>query len=313
MKILICGTGSIASRHYSNLVKLGFRNIFFFKSTNNKIHKKILVKDEKIIKNFNVLKNNNFDLAFICNETSKHFRISEVLAKNKCHLFIEKPVSNRLCEIKKLIVLEKKYKIKVAIGYMSRFHPFIKKIKKFVNTNLENIYFVRSHWGEFLPDWHPYEDYKKSYVVKKNLGGGVSLTLCHEMDLLNFLFGKILKINKLKTTNQNLKIETDNVADYQIQFKERIIANIHLNLLQKPKQRTLEIYSSKKNFILDFNSHKLKTIDASGKQKIEKLKNYNRNNMFIEEIKFFLKYLRDKKKYQEIPTLQQSLYIQKFI
>jgi predicted dehydrogenase len=196
---------------------------------------------------------------------------------------------------------------------MSRFHPFIKKIKKFVNTNLENIYFVRSHWGEFLPDWHPYEDYKKSYVVKKNLGGGVSLTLCHEMDLLNFLFGKILKINKLKTTNQNLKIETDNVADYQIQFKERIIANIHLNLLQKPKQRTLEIYSSKKNFILDFNSHKLKTIDASGKQKIEKLKNYNRNNMFIEEIKFFLKYLRDKKKYQEIPTLQQSLYIQKFI
>ena len=31
----------------------------------------------------------------------------------------------------------------------------------------------------------------KSYAANKNLGGGVSLTLSHEIDLMIYLFGKI--------------------------------------------------------------------------------------------------------------------------
>ena len=36
MKILICGTGSIAYRHYRNLIKLGYKDIIFYKSTRKK-------------------------------------------------------------------------------------------------------------------------------------------------------------------------------------------------------------------------------------------------------------------------------------
>ena len=37
--------------------------------------------------------------------------------------------------------------------------------------------------GQYLPDWHSYEDYRKSYFSRKDLGGGVLLTLIHEIEI----------------------------------------------------------------------------------------------------------------------------------
>lgn len=313
MNVLICGTGSIASRHYNNLLKLGFKNITFYKATKNKIHNSINVKKNKFIYSLNNIEKFKFKLALICNETSKHYKVSEKLAKLKCNLFIEKPVSDNSKEIAKLIKLQKKYKIKVAVGFMSRFHPLVDEIRKLVKTNYNKIYYVRCHWGEYFPDWHPYENYKTSYVVKKNLGGGVALTLCHEIDLLIYLFGKIVKLNKLKLTNNILKIETDNIAEYQIQFKKKIISNIHLNLLQKPKQRTMEIFLKNGKLHLDLNNHILTIYNNLGKAKTKILHKFERNDMFLKELKCFINYIRFNRRYSKIPTLQQSLYLNSHI
>ena len=37
-----------------------------------------------------------------------------------------------------------------------------------------------------MPGWHKGENYKKSYALNKNLGGGVINTCCHEIDLALF-------------------------------------------------------------------------------------------------------------------------------
>ena len=50
---------------------------------------------------------------------------------------------------------------------------------------------VQAQNSSYLPDWHPYENYKESYAAKKELGGGVVLTSIHELDYLYWLFGKI--------------------------------------------------------------------------------------------------------------------------
>ena len=61
--------------------------------------------------------------------------------------------------------------------------------------------------GEYLPYWHPKEDYKKSYASRKKLGGGVILTLIHEIDYLFWIFGKFKSVY---STGGNLtKLNTD--------------------------------------------------------------------------------------------------------
>ena len=68
------------------------------------------------------------------------------------------------------------------IGYNMRFHPLMIKIKKMVKGYLGQIYNAKSQWSEYLPDWHPWENHIETYPARKDLGGGCSLTLSHELD-----------------------------------------------------------------------------------------------------------------------------------
>ena len=65
-------------------------------------------------------------------------------------------------------------------------------------------FYFRSEWGEFLPNWHPKENYKKSYAANKKMGGDISLTLSHDLDLAKF-FWQDPESNKVKSKKQYTK------------------------------------------------------------------------------------------------------------
>ena len=48
---------------------------------------------------------------------------------------------------------------------------------------------VRIEIGEYLPGWHTYEDYRRMYASRADLGGGVVLSQIHELDYVYWLFG----------------------------------------------------------------------------------------------------------------------------
>ena len=48
---------------------------------------------------------------------------------------------------------------------------------------------ARLDFGEYLPGWHPYEDYRNSYAANRALGGGVLLSQIHEFDYLLLVVG----------------------------------------------------------------------------------------------------------------------------
>ena len=112
MKILICGLGSIGKRHANNLLFLKKKDLIFFRERNLVLKDKILEKK----KTFTSLKkslNEKPEIAFICNTTSKHIDTAIECAKKGCHLFIEKPLSNNLRNLKKLEAIIKKKRLKL--------------------------------------------------------------------------------------------------------------------------------------------------------------------------------------------------------
>ena len=244
MKILICGSGSIAKRHYQNLRILGYKNIIFYKSSNSKVLDKKIEK-EKIYYNLNKALEEKPNVAFICNVTSLHVDVAIKCAKKNCHLFVEKPISNSLKKIKILKNIIKKKKLFFLVGYMMRFHPLIIKIKKIIK-NENKLFYASSIWGEYLPGWHPNENYTKSYSAVKKLGGGVSLTLSHDLDTMFYLFGKIKKIFNLRNFKSSLKTKNIDVSStYLIKFNNGIDCNIHINYLCDPPVRELRIFGEK--------------------------------------------------------------------
>src|SRR5439155_14868777 len=106
------------------------------------------------------------------------------------HLFVEKPLSHSLQEVAELLSVVREKSLIGLVGYQLRFHPCIARLQAIVAEGLlGNIVAGRVESGEYLPGWHPYEDYRESYAARAELGGGVILSHIHEFDYLYGFFG----------------------------------------------------------------------------------------------------------------------------
>ena len=240
-KILICGAGSIGERHIKNLLKIGYTDLIIYRRA-----RKNLRTIKKKIKQYTSLDEalqQKPNIAIITNPTNQHVDTAIKCAKSNCHLFIEKPLSNNLKKINLLNKICVKKKLVCSIGFMMRYHPLIKKIKKMLNTGkIGKIIHYTSQWGEDLRLWHPWEDYKFSYAANNKMGGGPTLTLSHDIDLALWFCNQ--KVKK-KYINFNygsiLNIKTHHGSDIILKFKNNTTANIHLDFYQNPPKRTIEI------------------------------------------------------------------------
>lgn len=299
MKVSIFGSGSIGLRHLTNLIKLKkelkITSIFAY-DTNDK--KKFLGKN----KNFHFTQDLkkaaiDCDVAFICVPTHLHNQtINKILNFTKCHFYIEKPLSSKIEGCLKTLKKIKKIKKKIAVGYMLVNHPIILKTQSLLKQKaIGDIIFVRAECGFYLPNWHPWEDYRKFYMAHKNQGGGVLLDTSHEINYLQRLFGNVKNIQGLVGKHSNLEITSDDLALSILKFKNNIIGHVHLDLLQFEKSRTFKIIGNKGVIEGCLATNKLKVFNNNKKKSIEKKLNYNFNNIYFTQLREFWSLINNKK------------------
>jgi predicted dehydrogenase len=310
LKVLIVGYGSIGKRHTNNLMSIG--NIEIIICTKNK---EAFQLEKKGIKIFNSLKNavnEKPDISIICNETSLHVQTAIKLAKNGSHLFIEKPFSNSLKNIKELQTIVKKKKLITMVGCNMRFHDGIKLMKKSIIKNeIGRIFSVIVENGSFMPDWHPWEDYRNSYASKKQLGGGVVLTQIHEIDYLYWFFGKVDEVFSFTDKISDLQLDVEDYSGSLLKFKNKIITELHLDYFQKPNVRTCKIIGTKGKIIWDWNNNHLQIFKNNKNKFVTKHidKKYDRNKMYIQELQYFINCV--KKKQTSMNNVAEAYEIQK--
>ena len=227
MKFLIIGSGSIANRHYRNLKKIGYKNISFV--TNKE---KYLISKLRVFKSLpDAIKEFKPDIALICNSTHLHLKAAKICAFHGVHLFVEKPAIHRTKQYKNLVKIINKTKIINMVGFMMRFHPAIKIIEKFMKKQTYQPYYFYSEWGEYLPNWQPSRNYKNSYASNLKTGGGVTLTLCHDLDLMYFFFNNLKKCYNIKNKSIGLNVNCDTTSDFMLKFNKSTVGHVHLDYL----------------------------------------------------------------------------------
>ena len=321
LKIIFFGLGSIGQRHLQNISRL-FSNLdlyCFKKNTNNFLIKNgkknnqiDILKKYKIkkISNINKLKSIKFNYAFICNPSSLHVKYAILLAKLGINLFIEKPLSNSLKDVEKLKSIIQKKNIKCMLGFNLRYNDCYKYIEEKIKriNFFGKIYKVDLFNGEFLPNYHPYEDYRISYAARKKLGGGVLLTQIHELDLILSLFGKPKKIYSYCEKTSDLEIDVEDTVNAVLIMKNKMILNLHLDYITNPAIRYLKIYGYKKNLYWDYYKNYIEIFDKE-KMKMKKIsfKKLKRNLMFEKEIKHFINSKSSNAKLPNIKTGIETL------
>jgi predicted dehydrogenase len=290
------GYGSIGKRHTDNLLNIGKLEIIVY--SKNKESFKLVKKGVKICTSFKDALKEKPDISIICNETSFHVDTAIKLAKINSHLFIEKPLSHSLVNLTKLLKIVKRKKLITMVGCNMRFHDGIKSIKKLLDKNeLGQIFSVTAENGSYMPDWHPGEDYRISYASNKKMGGGVVLTQIHEIDYLFWFFGKVSNVLSISDKLSDLQLDVEDFSSSILKFKNNIVAEIHLDYYQKPSVRKCKIIGRKGKIIWNYENNHLQIFKNSTKKLSTKLidKKFDRNKMYVEELKYFLNCVNNKK------------------
>ncbi len=248
------------------------------------------------------------DFGIITNETAFHISSAIELAKNGIDLFIEKPLSNSTEGIKTLEKLVKQKKIITQMGFNLRFHKCIKKIKQLIDQEkIGKVISIQCENGSYLPDWHPYESYSNSYAGKQKLGGGIILTMIHDIDYLYWIFGNPKQVFSVAGKFSDLNITAEDYCASIIQFNNKITAELHLDFFLRPEFRSCKIKGRKGIIYWDSENNIVKLFNNAKNtwKVILRLDNFERNEMYIEEMKHFIKCMKKRKR--TINDLQQGI------
>lgn len=291
------GYGSIGKRHIQNLSN--YSDIEIIVCTKRK--QDIFLKKNKckVIKSLKKSISENPDFAIISNVTSLHIETAIELANAGIHFLIEKPLSHNQNGVKKLLNVIKTKKLITLIGCHLRFHPCIIKIKEIIEKKkIGKVLAVQAQNSSYLPDWHPYENYKESYAAKKELGGGVVLTSIHELDYLYWLFGKINDVFSISDKSGDLELSCDDMSSSLLKFKAGIVGEVHLDFFQKTIIRQCNIIGTKGIISCNINLNRIKLYNPITKKwsvQLE-LKNYDINEVYKRELDHFIKCVKNNKK-----------------
>jgi predicted dehydrogenase len=242
MKTLIAGLGSIGRRHFRNLIALGEKDIVLLRS------RKATLPDDELA-GYPVetdlreaLQKHRPDAMVVANPTSLHMDVAIPAAEAGCHLLLEKPVSHSLERLDVLQKTAQKSGSRILVGFQFRYHPTLNKARELIQSGaLGKVLTVHAHWGEYLPQWHPWEDYRQSYAARADLGGGVIVTLTHPLDYLRYLLGDIQSLWSFNGHISPLEIDVEDVAEIGLKFANGAVGGVHVNYFQRPPVHRLEI------------------------------------------------------------------------
>jgi predicted dehydrogenase len=306
MRVLVAGLGSIGQRHVRNLRALrGARvEILAYRVRRRSLE---LTDGLEVVDGGDVERTYGVDvfddladalatqpdITFVCNPTAMHLPVAMAAACAGSHLFIEKPLSDRWNGIEDLAREVERRRLIAVMGFQMRFHPCLRRLGELLGAGaIGDIVAVRIQAGEYLPHWHPYEDYRESYAARRDLGGGVVLTLIHELDAVLALVGLPRRVWAIGGRSGRLEIDVEDSASmlFECVKKDRTIpVHVQLDFLQRPPCRNYEVIGDRGKVTVDFVGSELMWFDGDGRlAEVFIPENRARNVLFLEELKHVL-------------------------
>ena len=290
MKFLIAGLGSIGRRHLRNLVALGEKDILLYRT-----HQSSLPDDElagfSVETDLGTALAQRPDAVIISNPTALHLKVAVPSARQGCHLLLEKPIAESMESVNDLIEAVEEGGGEVLVGYQFRFHPGLIQAKRLLAENaIGRPISFRAVYAEYLPGMHPWEDYRKSYSARRELGGGVILTLCHPLDYVRWLLGEIEGVWAFIGEFNQFALPVEDAAEIGIRLANGVVGSVHLDFNRRPFFHQLEIIGTEGTLIWDAPQGDLQVYraEAAAWESFPDRNAFERNEMFLTEMRHFI-------------------------
>jgi predicted dehydrogenase len=296
MRFLIAGFGSIGRRHFRNLLALGEGNIVFYRTGRSTLPEEEL-NGFPVLYEIQAALDYKPDAVIVANPTALHLEVAIPAAEAGCSLLLEKPISHSLEGVDELKSALQRGGRKALVGFQFRFHPGLQMVKKLLTDGvIGKPLAARAAWGEYLPAWHPWEDYRQGYAARSDLGGGVVLTLCHPCDSMRWLMGEVVELRAMTGKVSDLELQVEDVAEVSLRFASGALGSVHVDYFGQPPVHRLYIYGSDGRLEWNNSDGAVHYYAAStGEWKICAIpEDFERNQLFVDEMKHFIEVAQGK-------------------
>jgi len=175
----------------------------------------------------------NVDAVNIVTPTSTHHEIAKQALSHNCHLFIEKPITDKESQAIEIIQMAKEKNRLLQVGHIERFNPAVLAIS---DVSLKPL-FIESHR---LASFNP-----------RGTDVAVILDLMiHDLDLILFLVKS--KPVQIDASGVGVISETLDIANARIQFESGCVANITASRISTKKMRKMRLFQQNSYISIDF-------------------------------------------------------------
>jgi UDP-N-acetylglucosamine 3-dehydrogenase len=291
MKIVQIGVGGWGKNHTRILSELGVLTAIC--DTN---HEKSKEYGEKYSINYyesldELLNFEEFDAAFVITPTSAHADIIMKLLQLKKHVFVEKPMTYKSEDGEKLVKLAEKNKVILTCGYIERFNPAVKVVKKIVDEKkYGDLVMLEFHRENRIP------------VHIKDVGI-IHDTSVHDIDTANWLFNDMPQVVFARAGK--IKHEHEDFASIMLGYKNNKVAIISSNWITPKKVRKFSAVCTEAIISSDFLTQE---IIIEKEDESQTIKNEKQEPLML-EIQNFLDSIMDKNK--QIVKSQEAVNVTK--
>lgn len=232
------------------------------------------------------------DVVFVTNPNRLHIPVARAAVEHGAHVFIEKPISDDEVGVASLVELARERDVIGMVAYQLRQHPAFRKLQSWLAAGrVGRVLSVRADIGEYLPGFHPYEDYRRMYASRADQGGGVICTQIHEIDLLVALFGSPRRVFAIGGQLSSLEVDVEDVSLSLLEFHHAdgglLPVHLHQDYTSRPARRGISIYGSSGSIELDLRQGTLSCFAGNELKERHDYGDYPRNQLFLSELSHF--------------------------
>ncbi|MBC3805672.1 gfo/Idh/MocA family oxidoreductase [Acetobacterium fimetarium] len=304
MKVIVIGLGSMGKRRIRLISKFDDKIQIIGVDTNEERRKKCSI--EYKIETFDNLNDvadiTGFDSAFVCTSPLTHHIIITECLNLGLNIFSELNLVDDGYE--KNIRLAEQNELVLFMSSTFLYREEIQKIKALIeqaNCKLNYSY----HVGQYLPDWHPWENYQDFFVSDK-LSNGCREIFAIEIPWLIDVFGDIDKVDVVKSKMSDLNIDYNDNYLILVQHSSGHKGALEVDVVSRKAVRNLEVFGEKLYIhwdgsptgLYEYNYEEKVDVNLQLYKEIDQLENYSsfvvENDYFNEITSFFEAVLKGK-------------------
>ena len=236
----------------------------------------------------------NLTAVFVSVPGFLHVRFCTAAAQAGKHWFCEVPLATSLEGLDTLKAATRTQSLVGAPGCQLLFHPLGQALKRWSeDADTGSILSGSYTFGAYLPEWHPYEDYRNFYAANAAMGGGNLDVIAQEITWIRWIIDhpiEAVTCRSSKTSDLELAKDTPDHHEIILEFTGGLMLSMHFDLVDRTHERLLRIVASKSTAKWSTLDSCVRVFDSAKSEwnQIEQPDQYNWERCYEAEVKQFL-------------------------